>query len=63
MNKGMSSTKPATTINSRPAPRGSATKVTTAEIAAQGSEDADSSFNVSFDVDEDALQEMMKAYD
>ena len=62
-NKGVSSTKPATTISSRPAPLGSAAKVTTAKIAAQGSEDTESSFDVLFDVDDDTLEETMKAYD
>jgi hypothetical protein len=36
-------------------------QVTTAEIAAQGSEDAGSSFDVSFDVDADSLEEATKA--
>ena len=62
-NKGGSSTRPATTASSRPAPRSSATKMAVAKIAARGNEDADSSFDVSFDVDADALEEAMKAYD
>ena len=63
VSKGGNGTKPATTTSSRPVPRGSATKVAVAEIAAQRNEDADSSFDVSFDVDADALEETMKAYD
>jgi hypothetical protein len=47
--------------SSKAAPRGSATKVAAAEIAAQGSEDAGSA--LSFDVDADALEEVMRAYD
>ena len=62
-NQGGSGTMAAMTISSRPAPRGSATKVVTVEIAAPGSEDTNSSFNMSFDVDTDALEEVMKAYD
>jgi hypothetical protein len=56
-------TKPATMTSSRPAPRGSGSKVAVVEIAAHASEDADSSFDVSFDVDADALEEAMKVYD
>lgn len=62
-NKSGSGTKPATTTSSRPPPRGVATKVAVAKTTVRGGQDADSSFDVSFDVDADALEEAMKAYD
>ncbi|KAH0826561.1 hypothetical protein J3R83DRAFT_4915 [Lanmaoa asiatica] len=63
MNKSGSGTKLATTTSSRPPPRGGATKATAVEMVARGCEDADSSFDVSFEMDADALEEAMKAYD
>ena len=62
-NKTRGGTGHATTSSSRPPPRGGATKPAMAPKAAQGTKDADSSFDVSFDMDVDALEEAMKAYD
>ena len=63
-NKGGSGIKPATvtTGSSGPPPRGGVTRVPVVE-AVPASQDADSSFDLSFDVDADALEEAMKAYD
>ncbi|KAF8438167.1 hypothetical protein L210DRAFT_3761710 [Boletus edulis BED1] len=62
-NKHGSGTKPAATATSSRAPLRGATQLAVAEIAARTSQDPDSSFDVSFDVDADALEEAMKAYD
>lgn len=62
-NKSGSGTKPVTITSSKPPPRGGATKVAVAPKAAQKKQDPDSSFDVSFDMDVDALEEAMKAYD
>ena len=62
-NKSRSGTKPTTMTSSKPPPRGKTIKVAMVETAARRTQDADSSFDVSFDVDADALEEAMKAYD
>lgn len=62
-NKSGSGTKPTTTTRSRLPPRGGATKVAVVETTLRGNEDADSSFDVSFGMDADALEEAMRAYD
>lgn len=61
--KNGSGSKPATTASSSRPPRGSAAKAKVVETTAQTSQDPDSSFDISFDVDADALEEAMKAYD
>ncbi|KAI9567456.1 hypothetical protein HD554DRAFT_2039505 [Boletus coccyginus] len=62
-NQSGGGSKPAATTSSKRPPRGGATKLPVAAVAARTGQDADSSFDVSFDVDADALEEAMKAYD
>lgn len=62
-NKTVSGTKLAATASSKPPSRNGGGKVAVGTKAAQESRDPDSSFDVSFDMDVDALEEAMKAYD
>ncbi|KAF9225896.1 hypothetical protein BS17DRAFT_765639 [Gyrodon lividus] len=62
--RGGSGAKPATTtFTLKQPPRSVFTKQGDAEAETGGAQDPDSSFDVSFDVDGDALEEAMKAYD